>query len=133
MPIYYTGISEEHQAVRIHAGLFDVSHMGQVIIKGENAQQYLQKIVVSDITSLSPGNAQYTVLCNENGGIIDDLLVYCYSDYYMLVVNAGNLEKILEWLIKNNGVIEDYINIIPKIRRQFTWSKRLSQYYNLLT
>ena len=128
MPVYYTGIAEEHQAVRTHAGLFDVSHMGQVIIKGENAQQYLQKIVVSDITSLSPGNAQYTVMCNENGGIIDDLLVYCYSDYYMLVVNAGNLEKILEWLIKNNGVkahIEDKSNQMSLLAVQGPNSRKI--------
>ena len=110
MPVYYSGISEEHQAVRNHAGLFDVSHMGQVIIKGKNSQKYLQKMVTSDLTSLTPGNAQYTVMCNENGGIIDDLLVYCFPDYYMLVVNAGNLEKNLEWLNRNNNVkahIED--------------------------
>ena len=110
MPVYYSGIAEEHQAVRNHAGLFDVSHMGQVIIKGKNSQKYLQKMVTSDITSLTPGNAQYTVMCNENGGIIDDLLVYCFHDYYMLVVNAGNLEKNLEWLNRNNDVkahIED--------------------------
>ena len=110
MPVYYSGIAEEHQAVRNHAGLFDVSHMGQVIIKGKNSQKYLQKMVTSDITSLTPGNAQYTVMCNENGGIIDDLLVYCFPDYYMLVVNAGNLENNIEWLNRNNDVkahIED--------------------------
>ena len=67
-------------------------------------------MVTSDMTSLTPGNAQYTVMCNENGGIIDDLLVYCFPDYYILVVNAGNLEKNLEWLNRNNDVkahIED--------------------------
>jgi len=104
MPVYYSGISEEHQAVRNHAGLFDVSHMGQIIVKGENAEKYLQKMVTSDVTSLTPGNAQYTVMCNENGGIIDDLLVYCFPEYYMLVVNAGNLEKNLDWLNKNNDI-----------------------------
>lgn len=110
MPVYYAGISEEHQAVRNHAGLFDVSHMGQVIIKGKNAKKYLQKMVTSDIILLTPGNALYTVMCNEKGGIIDDLLVYCFPDYYMLVVNAENLEKNLEWLNRNNDVkahIED--------------------------
>ena len=105
MPVYYTGIAEEHQAVRTHAGLFDVSHMGQLLIFGENAQEFLQNILVSDISNLSPGCAMYTVMCNENGGIIDDLLVYCYSDHYMLVVNAGNLEKNLEWLKRNNDEV----------------------------
>ncbi len=103
MPVFYTGIAEEHFAVRTHAGLFDVSHMGQVIVKGENAQDFLQKILVGDISLLSSGCAQYTVMCNVKGGIIDDMLVYRYENHYMLVVNAGNLKKILKWLDRNNN------------------------------
>ncbi len=103
MPIFYSGISEEHRAVRNSAGLFDVSHMGQIFIKGNNRMQFLDKILTSDISTLSPGCAQYSVMCNSNGGIIDDLLVYCYKNYFMLVVNAGNKRKILKWLESNNN------------------------------
>ncbi len=128
MPVYYSGIAEEHQAVRNHAGLFDVSHMGQVIIKGKNAQKYLQKLVTTDITSLTPGNALYTVMCNESGGIVDDLLVYCFPDYYMLVLNAGNFEKKLEWLNKNNDLkahIEDKSKQISLLAIQGPNSRRI--------
>jgi len=103
MPVYYTGITEEHQTVRTNAGLFDVSHMGQIIVSGKGSEDFLQNILVSDISTLSVGCAQYTVMCNEEGGIIDDLLVYRYIDRYMLVVNAGNLEKDLNWMEVNNN------------------------------
>ncbi len=102
MPLYYSGIAEEHQKVRSHVGIFDVSHMGQIIISGLKANQFLQRILVSNIHSLQAGQSQYSLICNENGGIIDDLLVYRFPEIYMLVVNASNLEKNLNWLQKQN-------------------------------
>ena len=101
MPLQYSGIIEEHKHVRTKVGLFDVSHMGEFIIKGENAKQFLQKVTTNDIESLKVGKAQYTAICNEDGGILDDFVIYNLSDYYMLVVNAANTEKIFNWLKKN--------------------------------
>jgi aminomethyltransferase len=99
MPVEYTGIIEEHQAVRNKAGLFDVSHMGEIIVRGENAAKSLQKIITNDLEKLEPGKIIYTPICNEDGGIIDDLLVYCLSeDSYLLVVNASNIEKDFKWI-----------------------------------
>ena len=101
MPLQYSGIIEEHKHVRTKVGLFDVSHMGEFIIKGENAKRFLQKVTTNDIESLKVGKAQYTAICNEDGGILDDFVIYNLSSYYMLVVNAANTEKIFNWLKKN--------------------------------
>ncbi len=105
MPISYTGINEEHQAVRNNAGVFDVSHMGEFILKGENALALIQKLATNDASKLKNGQAQYSILTNENGGIIDDLLVYCIEEnnVYMLVVNAANIEKDWDWIQKHNA------------------------------
>ena len=101
MPLQYSGIIEEHKHVRTKVGLFDVSHMGEFIVKGDNAKQFLQKVTTNDIELLKVGKAQYTAICNEDGGILDDFVIYNLSDYYMLVVNAANTEKIFNWLEKN--------------------------------
>src|SRR5687768_3254282 len=94
MPIFYSGINNEHRAVRSRAGLFDVSHMGEFIIKGPGAAELVQLVTSNDITKLTPGKAQYSCLVNEKGGIVDDLLVYLLEDgNFMLVVNASNIEK----------------------------------------
>ncbi|MFL2485092.1 MAG: glycine cleavage system aminomethyltransferase GcvT [Candidatus Neomarinimicrobiota bacterium] len=98
MPLQYTGIIDEHKHVRSKVGLFDVSHMGEFIVSGENAKEFLQKVTINDIDALKPGKAQYTALCNENGGILDDFLIYHLSDHYMLVINASNIDKIFSWL-----------------------------------
>lgn len=99
MPVEYTGIIEEHLAVRNKAGLFDVSHMGEILVSGENAAKSLQKIITNDLQKLEPGKIIYTPICNADGGIIDDLLVYCLSeDSYLLVVNASNIEKDFKWI-----------------------------------
>ena len=100
MPLQYSGIIEEHKHVRTKVGLFDVSHMGEFIIKGENAKRFLQKVTTNDIESLKVGKAQYTAICNEDGGILDDFVIYNLSSYYMLVVKAANTEKIFNWLKK---------------------------------
>ena len=94
MPVSYAGIKEEHQAVRNSVGVFDVSHMGEFIIKGEHALELVQKITSNDASRLTEWKVQYSYFPNETGGIIDDLLVYKLDgDAYMLVVNASNIEK----------------------------------------
>lgn len=101
MPVQYTSILEEHQAVRTRAGLFDVSHMGEFKIEGESAQAFLQYLVPNDVGRLTVQQALYTQLCLPNGNTIDDLLVYRLTeDHYMLVVNAANIEKDLAWVKK---------------------------------
>ncbi|MBA2330130.1 MAG: glycine cleavage system aminomethyltransferase GcvT [Flavisolibacter sp.] len=113
MPISYTGINEEHQAVRKNAGVFDVSHMGEFILKGENALDLIQRTTTNDASKLTKGKAQYSCFPNEQGGIIDDLLVYCIEEnkVYMLVVNASNIDKDWNWLQKNNDKQVEMHNI----------------------
>lgn len=95
---YPTGINAEHRAVRRDAGLFDVCHMGEFIIRGPQALDLIQKITVNDASKLAAWQVQYSAMCLEDGGIIDDLLVYRSPDHYMLVVNASNKEKDLAWV-----------------------------------
>ncbi len=104
MPISYSGINEEHAAVRKHAGVFDVSHMGEFILRGPNALALIQKLTSNDAAKLTKGKAQYSCLPNNTGGIIDDLLVYCIeeNEVYMLVVNASNIEKDWQWIQQHN-------------------------------
>jgi aminomethyltransferase len=97
---YPTGINAEHQAVRTSAGLFDVCHMGEFVLKGPQALDLIQKITVNDASRMEQWQAQYSAMCLEHGGIIDDLLVYRAPDHYMLVVNASNKEKDLAWVTK---------------------------------
>ena len=105
MPISYTGINEEHQTVRRAAGVFDVSHMGEFILKGADALELIQRITTNDASKLTAGKAQYSCLTNEKGGIVDDLLVYCIEEnkVYMLVVNASNIEKDWTWIQQHNS------------------------------
>ena len=94
MPVQYpTGIIREHRAVREHAGLFDVSHMGELDIRGGDALGLLQHVMTNDVSKLAVGQAQYSVLCTEDGGAIDDCIVYRFDDHYMVVVNASNQER----------------------------------------
>ncbi len=103
MPIQYSSIIQEHKAVRTSVGVFDVSHMGEIFIKGPKAFDFVQYITINDASKLFPGRVQYSAMCYEDGGIVDDLLVYKISDQeFMLVVNASNIEKDFEWLQKNN-------------------------------
>ena len=101
LPTHYNGINHEHNLVRSKVGLFDVSHMGEFIISGNDAQSFLQKITINDLESLDVGQAQYTAMCYDDGGIVDDLLLYKDEDKFMMVVNANNIEKDMEWLNKN--------------------------------
>jgi aminomethyltransferase len=104
MPISYTSINEEHQTVRKNAGVFDVSHMGEFMLKGENALDLIQRVASNDASKLTAGKAQYSCLPNEEGGIVDDLLIYCIEEnkVYMIVVNASNIEKDWNWIQKQN-------------------------------
>lgn len=99
LPVQFTGIVKEHEAVRQQAGLFDVSHMGEFMVIGSGAEAFLQKMTTNDVSRLTDGAAQYTLLCYPNGGVVDDLLVYRLSEgHYMLVVNASNIDKDFQWL-----------------------------------
>ncbi len=102
LPVQFSSIKEEHEAVRTKAGLFDVSHMGEVMVTGPDSLTYLNRIMTNDVSKLSPGKAQYTAMCYDNGGTVDDLLVYQLGDQkYLLVVNASNIEKDVEWLVSH--------------------------------
>jgi len=99
LPVQFSSIKEEHEAVRTRAGLFDVSHMGEIEVKGTDSLDYLQRMMTNDISRLINGAAQYTAMCYENGGTVDDLLVYKLADnHYLLVVNASNIDKDYQWL-----------------------------------
>lgn len=98
MPVQYSGIKEEHMAVRQKAGLFDVSHMGEIWVKGPGAFDYMQKIITCDFTDTKIGEIKYGPICYPDGGIVDDMLVYkVEEDAYLLIVNAGNIEKDYDW------------------------------------
>ncbi|MBI4417555.1 MAG: glycine cleavage system aminomethyltransferase GcvT [Ignavibacteriales bacterium] len=111
MPVQYpAGIVQEHLAVRSAAGLFDVSHMGEVEVRGHDAAAFLQRMTVNDIAKLENGKAQYSAILYDDGGIVDDLLVYHCGDYFMLVVNAANVGKDYDWLrshLKGDVRLED--------------------------
>jgi aminomethyltransferase len=99
LPVQFSSITQEHEAVRTKAGLFDVSHMGEVEVTGERALEYLQRMTTNDVSKLVPGQAQYSVMCYPDGGTVDDLLVYKFADdHYLLVINAANIDKDYDWL-----------------------------------
>lgn len=103
MPVQYSGILKEHEAVRTAAGMFDVSHMGEIMVSGERSLDLIQYATINDASKLVPGKVQYTAMCYDNGGIVDDLLVYMLAeDSYMLVVNASNKDKDLAWILQLN-------------------------------
>ncbi|MFD1412756.1 glycine cleavage system aminomethyltransferase GcvT [Oceanobacillus jeddahense] len=104
LPVQFSGIKEEHEAVRTKAGLFDVSHMGEILVTGPESADFLQTTLTNDITKLAPNKAQYTFMCYENGGTVDDLIVYMLDkNEYLLVVNAANTEKDFAWLQEQNN------------------------------
>lgn len=112
MPVSYSGLNEEHQVVRNAVGVFDVSHMGEFILKGAKALELIQKVTSNDASVLNDGKAQYSCFPNETGGIVDDLIVYRIdAETYMLVVNAGNIDKDWNWLQKHNTMGVDMKNI----------------------
>jgi aminomethyltransferase len=103
MPIQYTSIMPEHHAVRKAAGLFDIAHMGRVKFTGPDAERFLNHVTTNDVRTLKPGEIQYSLVTNEQGGVLDDILVYRFSQYWLLVVNASNRIKILDWLEQHRG------------------------------
>lgn len=116
MPISYTGINEEHQAVRKNAGVFDVSHMGEFVFKGPGALALIQKLATNDASKLKNNQAQYSCLTNEQGGIIDDVIIYCLEENkaYMMVVNAANIDKDWNWINSHNSENVEMHNISDK-------------------
>jgi len=116
MPVEYAGVTRENLAVRQKAGIFDVSHMGEFWVKGKHALDLLQYITTNDVSVLAPGQAQYTCFPNGKGGIVDDLIIYYYSeDKYMLVVNAANIQKDWDWINGNNKFNAELENASDKI------------------
>lgn len=119
LPVQYTGIIQEHHLVRSKAGIFDVSHMGEIEITGEKAEGFIRYLMTNDVTKLKDQQVQYTFMCYPDGGVVDDLLVYRYSaQHYLLVVNASNLDKDYQWIlsyapegIKVNNVSDEYAQI----------------------
>ncbi|MBF2455020.1 glycine cleavage system aminomethyltransferase GcvT [Listeria seeligeri] len=102
LPVRFSGIKAEHEAVRTDVGLFDVSHMGEILVEGPDSTAYLQYLLSNDIEKIKIGKAQYNIMCYENGGTVDDLVVYKITETkYILVVNAANTEKDYEWMVKN--------------------------------
>lgn len=116
MPISYSGINDEHQTVRKNAGVFDVSHMGEFILKGPHALDLIQRVTSNDASKLIKGKVQYSCLPNDKGGIVDDLLVYCLEENnaYLLVVNASNIEKDWNWIQQFNQQGVEMHNVSEK-------------------
>lgn len=103
MPVQYTGVIDEHLAVRNECGLFDVSHMGEIEVSGPVARDYVRRIMTNDIDRVVDGQCQYTLLCYDSGGVVDDCIVYRYSsDRYLFVVNASNTDKVFDWMKEQN-------------------------------
>jgi aminomethyltransferase len=135
MPISYTGINEEHATVRNNAGVFDVSHMGEFILKGPDALDLIQRVTSNDASKLTDGKAQYSCLPNNEGGIVDDLLVYCIEEgkVYMLVVNASNIEKDWNWISSHNTKGVEMHNISDKTALLAVQGPKAVQYMQTLT
>lgn len=115
MPVQYEGIRSEHNAVRERVGMFDVSHMGEFMVTGPGALDLVQQVTINDASVLAPGKAQYSAMCYEDGGIVDDLLVYMLDEErYMLVVNASNIEKDFEWIEQQNSFGAELENRSPQ-------------------
>ncbi len=135
MPISYVGINEEHHCVRTNAGVFDVSHMGEFILKGDKALDLIQRVTSNDAAKLTNGQAQYSCLPNDKGGIVDDLLVYCVEQNktYMLVVNASNIEKDWNWIISHNTQGVEMHNISEKTALLAIQGPKATEYMQQLT
>ncbi len=134
MPVEYSGVNDEHMTVREKAGLFDVSHMGEIWVKGPNARNFVQRVTTNDIDRLVPGKVHYSCFPNGEGGIVDDLLIYKYDDQkYMLVVNAANVEKDWNWLNEQNEEIADLENASEEISQLALQGPRAYEILQTLT
>jgi aminomethyltransferase len=131
LPVQFSSIKEEHEAVRTRAGLFDVSHMGEVIVTGPDSLNYLQKMLTNDISKIKNGGAQYNAMCYENGGTVDDLLVYKLEDnHYLLVVNASNIDKDYKWLedhLEGNVTIDNLSEKMAQLALQGPIAEKVLQ------
>jgi aminomethyltransferase len=116
MPVQYSGIVDEHNAVRTAAGLFDISHMGEIEVKGRDALAFLQHIATQDVAAIGEGLSNYALLCRPDGGIVDDIFIYHLPDGYMVVVNASNIEKDFAWMLDNmRGFDVELTNISDRV------------------
>ncbi|GIP32184.1 glycine cleavage system aminomethyltransferase GcvT [Paenibacillus sp. J2TS4] len=112
LPVQYAGIQSEHHAVRQQAGLFDVSHMGEVKVLGPGAIEFLQRLTTNDVSKLEDGQVQYSFMCYPHGGVVDDLIVYRFNEEeFMLVINASNVEKDIEWIDQHIGEDTEYQDV----------------------
>lgn len=131
LPVQFSSIKEEHDAVRNRAGLFDVSHMGEIFVEGTDALGYLQKLLTNDISKIQIGGAQYNAMCYETGGVVDDLLVYRLDEKrYLLCVNAANIEKDYEWMVSQKSgdvIITNQSNEYAQIALQGPLSQEVLQ------
>ena len=122
MPVHFSSIIEEHEAVRNNAGVFDVSHMGQILVEGKDAEAFLNELVTNDVTKCKVNQCQYTLMCKPDGGIIDDFLIYKLDENkYWLVVNAANTDKDYEWIkqhVKDNVMVENISTDIGQLALQ---------------
>lgn len=134
MPVEYAGIKVEHMTVRNNAGVFDVSHMGEIWVKGANALAFIQKVTSNDASVLKPGEAQYSCFPNGKGGIVDDLLVYYFEPQkYMLVVNASNIQKDWDWLVSQNDLDAELENASSSISQLAVQGPKATQILQRLT
>lgn len=133
MPVQYHSIRSEHRRVRETVGIFDVSHMGEIEIWGENAIDMVQKITINDASALSVGQVQYSAMCYADGGIVDDILVYRYPDHFLLVVNAANKDKDSRWIVDNKIEGCDIKDISDKITQLAVQGKKADQTLQKLT
>ncbi|WP_144552416.1 glycine cleavage system aminomethyltransferase GcvT [Bacillus sp. X1(2014)] len=131
LPVQFSSILEEHEAVRNRAGLFDVSHMGEVVVEGKDAESYINYLVTNDVTKLSINQAQYTAMCYQNGGTVDDLLVYkLTNEKYLLVINAANIDKDFEWMkqhVKGEVTLKNISNETAQLAIQGPKAERILQ------
>ncbi len=133
MPIQYGGIRSEHRRVRETVGVFDVSHMGEIEIAGDRALEMVQSITINDASTLQIGQVQYSAMCYETGGIVDDILVYRFADKYLLVVNASNKDKDLQWIIDHKIDECEITDISEKISQLAVQGKKAEEILQKLT
>lgn len=128
LPIQYVGLTDEHNYVRSKAGLFDVSHMGEVEVKGEDAINFVQNLVTNNVKSLEDNQVLYTMMCYENGFVVDDLLVYRYNEnHFYLVINASNIDKDFAWMVSQKGDYDISLDNISDITSQLALQGPLAQ------
>lgn len=131
LPVQFSSIIDEHHAVRTKAGLFDVSHMGEILIEGDDAESFVNYLITNDVTRLAVNQALYTAMCYENGGTVDDLLIYKLADQqYFLVVNAANIEKDFNWIQKhatNNVSVQNISDQVAQLAIQGPKAEQLLQ------